>query len=1116
MAEAIGAARHVPTAVSIQLHRDVRPHRRPEPSLGVYDPPWLDGHASFASLRTLVRILDPLVLLANLGGYAVTEIVVAADPGRSNKVLGLTLPECLVGQVYRDPEAVTDTCWRVYAGIDFPPGASFALGLRMEIARVLGTVYYDPGVAIDFADPSVILPAELAEETNRFDRMLLLSSPDAVHLDDWLPALGDIVADDDGLRARLIADLVAAAHGVATATERVVPAGQLGLYAPSRWRPPRRDTSDEELGEYLDPFIALGYAMVEHVLPDPEALGRFLVEETRLSRRALKDAGGPGAASRLSMRSRIREIDRVRTGRPTLTSLARRCEQETRRESPDPLVALETWTVPRPGMRSIDLRLSYTEWLLVATQLGAIDPISAIGVAAAVADPANSRGLHPWLPGGLSRHATQIRGLASDAWMAWESDRVSATGSLSRILTLLPLEPPTFELAYAGMPDTQLTQDFPGLQSWDGTELEDARAMLQELIGDEGSLDAEGMLERLRELETVLPALDEYWLQTEPKKGPLDELLDLSVEFGEGFAVGFLIPFTGDPLETATRLRDLHVINAPYLPLLSNVIVAGALFGAAEYVVSTINELFDWVLGDAVEQAVQAIAEMLASSAWELGTLFGESTGIMAKGAADKLLGAVAPGWYAFELGRLLGPLLLDVVLGAVFSAYVVPRLAGAAALVLRGTVEQLDSVVNLRRVWSPPDADDLPGDGVPGDADGGGDGNGNGNGNGNDDDDDAPDPLPPFDPFDRLAEIMRSPARAAWLRTGLSTSSAARLVAALADPTKTETLMHGLRVVSDLTTEDGVFQTVIRAYTTSNVKLGIPETLGRVTVKATAESAARPLTAADFEFSEPPPTAAAIQDEVLEVIARHADSYEELNEVSSPMGSARNGNDKDRLQDIWLRNKQDLGRRRIGDWGLDTDLWDNGRTMPVSRPRGQPRTEGRVRATRMNADDNSHPEQVEGWLSRTSGDDLPGAVAREVRSTATIEYPKNASHLFPKSLGGPPELWNLIATSARFNTSWMAVTENSIRALFKQHGELYLRVDLTWGAGDLPTSITYRAYKIGDHGGPELVLTEVIGDVNPQVRLPLGKDTDYVQPRLNADIIETWFPWIARVTGET
>ena len=131
---------------------------------------------------------------------------------------------------------------------------------------------------------------------------------------------------------------------------------------------------------------------------------------------------------------------------------------------------LETWTVPRPGLRPIDLRLTYTEWLLVAAQLGAIDPFSAIGIDAAAADPIHSRGLHPWMPGAVSRHGVLIRGLVNTAWMCWDSDPNRAKAYLARVLELLPTEPPTFDLAWAGMPDTQLTRDFPAMSTWTGTD----------------------------------------------------------------------------------------------------------------------------------------------------------------------------------------------------------------------------------------------------------------------------------------------------------------------------------------------------------------------------------------------------------------------------------------------------------------------------------------------------------------------------------------------------------------------------------------------------------------------------------------------------------------------
>jgi len=1124
MGDRTGSPRGTPTTASVRLHRDIGPLRRVEPRNDDYATPWLDGRAGYGSLRRLVEIVDPLVLLANLGGYTVTEIVVAADPARSNKVLGISLPECGLGQVYRDPDYGTDTSWRVYVGADFPAGAKFALGLRLEIERTFGSVHYVPGVAIDFTDPAVIDWPDPAEEAPLFDRLLVLTSPDADHLDDWLPALAAVVADDDGLRSRLVADLVAAANRVATSAARVVPAGQLALYAPSRWLPPRTAARADEQAGYIDPFVRLGYAMVQHFMPDPEALGAFLIEETRLGRQSLRESEpGPPDQSKITFRARLHAIEEATPTAPDLLALAQRCAEETRREPADPIVELETWTVPRPGLRSVDLRLTYTEWLLVAAQLGAIDPVSAIGIDAAVADPAHSRGLHPWLPGGLSRHAMHIRGLASSAWTSWEGDRPRAVACLLRILDLIPEEPPTFDLVYAGMPDTAFFQNWPVMSSWTGTELEDTRAMLEELIADEEEIDADAMIERLIELELVLPGLDEYWLQTEPKDGPLDEFMEAAAEFGAGYAEGFLIPFGDDPVGTAKRLWDHHQVHAPYLPLMSTVVTVGALWGAGEYAVTTIAELFTWLSPEAVEQAITAIAELLDSSSRDLGLQLGEATGLMAKESAERLLAAGALGWYAFELGRLLGPLLLDLVLGAVFAAYVVPRLASAAALALRETVDALDGIVDLRRAWAGFSRHDLDagdgggggnggGDGGNGDGGDGGAGDGDGGDGGNGDGDgDGPGPPPPFDPLARLAEVLPG-ARAEWIMNGLARSNRDRLVRLLAEPARTDALLYGLGLLSDLVPDENVFRSLIRAYTTSDVKVGVPETLGRIMRRPTPPGDARPpLGVADFELPPPPPSpsVAEIQQRALELIARQADSHDELVELSSPMGPARRGSDTEKLFDLWAAGQEQLARRLVGELELNDDLWSNGQAMPVRRPPGQPRTEGRVRATRVDPID--RPQQVEGWLSRTTGDDVPPADATEVTTAADLGYSMNAAHLFPKQFGGPPELWNLIATSARFNQSWMKWTENRLSGLLREHGEIYLRVDLTWGDSNLPTSITYRAYKRAEHGGPELIYTDEIFDLHPQV--PLGKTV--VEPRLGEDILDLWTPLLHRVAPE-
>jgi hypothetical protein len=75
--------------------------------------------------------------------------------------------------------------------------------------------------------------------------------------------------------------------------------------------------------------------------------------------------------------------------------------------------------------------------------------------------------------------------------------------------------------------------------------------------------------------------------------------------------------------------------------------------------------------------------------------------------------------------------------------------------------------------------------------------------------------------------------------------------------------------------------------------------------------------------------------------------------------------------------------------------------------------------------------------------------------------------------------------------------------------------VDVEWpeAGGNLPHKVTYRAYKRADHGGPELVHEEALGDLEPRVDLgqrdPLGKQI-FHEPTLS-DIEDVWIPLVAR-----
>ena len=207
-------------------------------------------------------------------------------------------------------------------------------------------------------------------------------------------------------------------------------------------------------------------------------------------------------------------------------------------------------------------------------------------------------------------------------------------------------------------------------------------------------------------------------------------------------------------------------------------------------------------------------------------------------------------------------------------------------------------------------------------------------------------------------------------------------------------------------------------------------------------------------------------------MIVENVDSFDELVTVSRPMGAASGNNDRAKVLDLWDQRQTQIGQLRVVAFDLDEDLWVNGQALPVKRSPSDGPLDGRVRCTRPNPlPDASRPERVEGWLSNEAAARVE-SVADEVKAAQSLGYPMHAAHLFPATHGGPMELWNLIATSTRFNGSWMKTSETTLKALLKEHGEIYLRVDVVWpeSGGNLPRKVVYSVYKRGDHGGPELL----------------------------------------------
>jgi hypothetical protein len=137
------------------------------------------------------------------------------------------------------------------------------------------------------------------------------------------------------------------------------------------------------------------------------------------------------------------------------------------------------------------------------------------------------------------------------------------------------------------------------------------------------------------------------------------------------------------------ELVTKHIVHEVLLYGLSPVVVAGMVKGIYDRVTEMAKTLGPWLTDPAgeLQNIIDSVIAMFEAGLGEFAYGVGYAAGESVRTSLTALATAPGPIQYAFEMGKLVGPLLLDVAVQLVFEFWVFPRLASVGAGLLRETL---------------------------------------------------------------------------------------------------------------------------------------------------------------------------------------------------------------------------------------------------------------------------------------------------------------------------------------------------------------------------------------------------------------------------------------------
>jgi hypothetical protein len=988
--------------------------------------PWLSDQVEEKPLRALFLSLDPVVLLLNVAGWQVSELVIGQDEKLLDAVITVRVRDGWVD------ELAGERAWWNEAGADHP-GTPWACALRLLARKTFGpNVVLGDGIAIEPSHPAFHSPVD-DDEAEYFDRLLILSDPGATDFTSFVVASHEQLFGTSGVRAALIDDILAVCH--ARATDSSVPSGLLGMYSPQYWWvPAQMDADTATRAAMTEEFAELGWALVDAELGDLGKFEAFLDEETR----------APDLLKALGRRSLLERAKGLISEGAAPEELLAHLEQW--------LAAVEAYA---KGVRiSIGnaRAMTYTQALFVAQTVGALDFLGTIGMEGARLDPAHAGGLYINAPKTRSAQAAKIRYQCFEAWMWWEADHARSLAVLAELRDALDVVEKNVWV------EVVLEQD----RLWitlDPGKVDNARLLLRDAIDRVDTLiatpDASEDLFRLT-LDTVgyaLTVADPFWLEDWEQFGQ-DTWAGAARDFVDAFINGFVTIVEPELPDLAESARA-SLGNAMLGSLLQPVFLVGVVYGAGESINSAIENLLPWIDNPRaqIQQIIDGLSALLAQEEETVGDALGQAAGEGALDLADRLLAQPDPWHYAFEAGRIAGPLILNVVLELIFEAYVTARLAEFGMRALRRVLDGLDEFVQMRAAaralarYNPPFGwhDGIYATVESGDvAVGAGD----------------------------LVTVSWNDHPDVWLTQKLTPETRLHLVN-LDVESKTRNVVLGTLGESERGAPlAGSLEAVLESPGTRSVHADLVDHIAAdpatVDLVAAADMTDPPLAAEDlprFDANAPEQFDAKVAESVAD--GSTVPPSDELGfETSSPGTFAQ-------ADEMWELNKASIISDRLRRFGINA--WNSAKGVfnPVSGPHGTTRVEGWLTPVKMLRD---------------------RAAAKGVRDVATaiddtLTY--HAAHLIPRTMGGPGDAWNLIATDPRINMSYIKITENEFGRILDSGRDVYVTIDVDYASDGLANAVRYRVFGKNAQGVPEELDYAVIV-CNPRA----GAPTDWLAQR--------------------
>ncbi len=161
--------------------------------------------------------------------------------------------------------------------------------------------------------------------------------------------------------------------------------------------------------------------------------------------------------------------------------------------------------------------------------------------------------------------------------------------------------------------------------------------------------------------------------------------------FGETEATdsGLLDPDAPSASEKLNELMEKHLNAIPYQAMFPQVFSAGIVYGMGEYLAQMAGTLGNFLENpyDALNDMVKAVELLLSTPTGDLFFELGKGMGYQAISEVERLNTYTNPFGYLFQIGRLLGPLVMEEIISMVFEGFVLAPLLSFGQRAMRSAL---------------------------------------------------------------------------------------------------------------------------------------------------------------------------------------------------------------------------------------------------------------------------------------------------------------------------------------------------------------------------------------------------------------------------------------------